>query len=185
MAESEWLARIKADPSLFSEVFQQYYHPIFGYIFRRTGNFDDAADIAAETFLNAFRHIHKFTYRGISIKVWLYRIAANETNLYYRRRRKQNNFLSMQETESTQMLSQYLKDDRAVLEAELACHQQFLTIVRYLKELPVKYQEALALRYFEGKDYHEIGVIMALKEGTIKSIISRGLNKLREKCNQS
>ena len=78
MSESEWLARIKADPSVFSEVFQQYFHPIFGYIFRRTGNFDDAADIPAETFLNAFRHIHRFTYQGISIKVWLYQIATNE-----------------------------------------------------------------------------------------------------------
>lgn len=185
MAELEWLARIKADPSVFSEVFQQYYHPIFGYIFRRTGNFDDAADIAAETFLNAFRHIHRFTYRGISIKVWLYRIAANETNLYYRHRRKQNNFMSLQEAESTQILSQYLKDDRAVLETELACHQQFLTIVHCLKELPVKYQEVLSLRYFEGKDIREISEIMALKEGTIKSLLSRGLDKLREKCNRS
>ena len=94
MAESEWLARIKGDPSAFSMVFEQYYHLIFGYIFRRTGNFDDAADIAAETFLNAFRHIHRFNYRGISIKVWLYRIATNEINLYFRHRRKKNSFIS-------------------------------------------------------------------------------------------
>jgi RNA polymerase sigma-70 factor (ECF subfamily) len=183
MAESEWLARIKADPSVFSEVFQQYYHPIFGYIFRRTANFDDAADIAAETFLNAFRHIQRFNYRGISIKVWLYRIATNEINLYFRHRRKKNSFMSLQEAESTQILSHHLKDDRTVLEAELVRHQQFLTILSHLKKLPVNYQEVLALRYFEGKDNREIGQIMGLKEGTIKSLLSRGLDKLREKCN--
>lgn len=185
MAESEWLARIKADPSAFSEVFRHYYQPIFGYIFRRTGNFDDAADIAAETFLNAFRHIHRFVYRGISIKVWLYRIAANEINQYYRRRRKQSQFMSLQEVESMQTLSQNLKDDRGAVEAELARHQQFLTILHHLRELPVKYQEVIALRYFEGKDNREISEIVGLKEGTIKSLLSRGLDKLREKCNPS
>jgi RNA polymerase sigma-70 factor, ECF subfamily len=184
MAESEWLARIKADPSVFSEVFQQYYHPIFGYIFRRIGNFDDAADIGADTFLNAFRHIHRFDYRGISIKVWLYRIATNEINLFFRHRRKQNNFMSLHDAESTGILSQYLKDDRAVLEAELICHHQFLTVLGYLKELPVKYQEVVALRYFEGKNNSEIGQIMGLKEGTVKSLLSRGLDKLRKKCNR-
>ena len=90
----------------------------------------------------------------------------------------------MQEAESTQVLSHHLKDDRSVLEAELACHQQFLTILCHLRELPVKYQEVLALRYFEGKDNREIGQIMGVKEGTIKSLLSRGLDKLREKCNR-
>jgi len=184
MSESEWLARIKADPSVFSEVFQQYYHPIFGYILRRVGDFDDAADIAAETFLKAFRHIPRFTYRGISIKVWLYRIATNEVNLYCRHRRKQSSILSLQEVDSTQIVSQFLEDDRAVLEAEMARHRQFLIILHYLRELPVKYQEVLALRYFEGKDNREISEITAMKEGTVKSLLSRGVEKLREKCNR-
>ena len=52
MTELELLNKIKDNPAIFSEVFKLYYKPIFGYIFRRSGNFDDAADIAAETFFN-------------------------------------------------------------------------------------------------------------------------------------
>ena len=50
MTEPELLRKIKEDPTAFSELFQLYYKPIFGYILRRTGNFDDTADIAAGLF---------------------------------------------------------------------------------------------------------------------------------------
>jgi len=40
------------------------------------------------------------------------------------------------------------------------------------------------LRYFEAKENKEIAEILDIKEGTLKSLLSRGLEKLREKCNQ-
>ena len=49
---------------------------------------------------------------------------------------------------------------------------------------PVKYQEVIALRYFEGKDNKEIAEILNINEGTLKSLLSRGIEKLRVKCNQ-
>jgi len=88
MDETDLLNRIRSRPENFSELFKLYYQPIFGYILRRTGSFDDTADIAADTFLKAFRNIHNFRYTGISIKVWLYRIATNEINLYFRFKKK-------------------------------------------------------------------------------------------------
>ena len=70
MTEIELLHRIRNNPEEFSKLFRLYYKPIFGYIFRMTGDFDDTADIAPETFLKAFNSINKFTYKGISIKVY-------------------------------------------------------------------------------------------------------------------
>src|SRR5665647_3947989 len=90
MDENDLIDKIKKTPEAFSELFKLYYQPIFGYIIRRTGDFDDAADIAADTFLKAFRHIHNFRYTGISVKVWLFRIATNEINLYFRNKQKHN-----------------------------------------------------------------------------------------------
>lgn len=45
MTEQELLDKFKDDPAVFSEIFKHHYSSIFGYIFRRTGNFDDTADI--------------------------------------------------------------------------------------------------------------------------------------------
>ena len=99
MDETDLLDRIRQQPGSFSELFQLYYKQIFGYVFRRTGNFDDTADIAADTFLKAFRHIHNFKYNGISVKVWLYRIATNELNLYFRLKQKHNSIFELINTE--------------------------------------------------------------------------------------
>ena len=184
MTEIELLNSIRNNPSDFSELFRLYYKPIFGYILRRTGDFDDTADIAAITFFNAFTHINNFSYKGISVKVWLYRIATNEVNLYFRHKQKHNSLFERIDLADRNIFNNYLHEDRKELETELQKHEQFIAVLESLKTLPVKYQEVISLRYFEGKGNKEIIEILNINEGTLKSILSRGLEKLREKCNQ-
>jgi len=183
MDESDLLNRIRKNPENFSELFKLYYKQIFGYIIRRTGNFDDTADIAADTFLKAFRNIHNFRYTGISVKVWLYRIATNEINLYFRHKQKHNSIFEHINIEDNSVFRNYIAEDRKEIETELQRHYQFLSVLKELKTLPVKYQEVIALRYFEDKDNKEIVEILNINEGTLKSLLSRGLEKLRQKCN--
>jgi RNA polymerase sigma-70 factor, ECF subfamily len=184
MDENDLLNRIKKNPENFSELFKLYYQPIFGYIIRRTGSFDDSADIASDTFLKAFQHINNFRYTGISVKVWLYRIATNEVNMYFRLRQKHDTLFERFTEEDKKIFNSYMADDRKEIEAELHRHDQFLSILLELKKLPVKYQEVISLRYFEGKENKEIIEILDINEGTLKSLLSRGLEKLRKKCNQ-
>jgi RNA polymerase sigma-70 factor (ECF subfamily) len=184
MDEKELLDKIKSNPEDFSVLFKLYYQPIFGYIIRRTGDFDDTADIAADTFLKAFRHIHNFRYSGISVKVWLYRIATNEINLYFRNKLRHNSIFDRIITEDRIIFNNYLADDRKEIEIEFQKHDQFLSVLKELKTLPIRYQEVIALKYFEGKENKEIVQILNINEGTLKSLLSRGLEKLRKKCNQ-
>ena len=184
MDEKDLIDKIKKTPEAFSELFKLYYQPIFGYIIRRTGNFDDAADIAADTFLKAFRNIHNFRYSGISVKVWLYRIATNEINLYFRFKQRHTSVFERLITEDKEIFNNYLADDRKEMDIEFLKHEQFLSVLKELKTLPIKYQEVIALKYFEGKENKEIVEILNINEGTLKSLLSRGLEKLRQKCNQ-
>jgi RNA polymerase sigma-70 factor, ECF subfamily len=183
MDEKDLLERIRLEPGLFAELFKLYYKQIFGYILRRTGDFDDTADIAAEVFTNAFRHIRSFKYTGISVKVWLYRIATNQVNLYFRHRKKHSQLFEQLHDENKETFENYISEDRKEIEAELEKHEQFMSLLRALKTLPIKYQEVISLRYFEGKENKEIAEILDINEGTLKSLISRGLEKLRQKCN--
>ncbi len=184
MNEIELLNRIKNNHDGFSELFKLYYKPIFGYILRRTGDFDETADIASDTFFKAFKHIKNFSYKGISIKVWLYRIATNEVNMYFRHKQKHNSVFEREDFANKKMFNNLLHEDKKDLEMELHKHEQFLQVLNGLKTLPIKYQEVISLRYFEGKDNKEIAEILNINEGTLKSMISRGLEKLRQKCNQ-
>jgi RNA polymerase sigma-70 factor (ECF subfamily) len=86
-AERELLEQIRSDPKAFGVVFDHYYQPIFGYVFRRVADYDFARDITAETFLKAFLKIQSFRWKGISISSWLYRIATNEINQFFRRKK--------------------------------------------------------------------------------------------------
>jgi RNA polymerase sigma-70 factor (ECF subfamily) len=180
--ESELLYTLKDHPEKFSEIFHLYYKPIFGYILRRTANVDDTADMAANTFLKAYAHINNFNYKGISIKIWLYRIATNEVNMYFRSNKKRNALFESADDKTILLFKNYLQQDKEELETELHKHEQFLSVLNALKTLPNKYQDVIALKYFEGKDNKEITQILKLNEGTLKSLLSRGLEKLRKKC---
>lgn len=184
MSDKELLGRIKKTPDGFTELFILYYKAIFGYIFRRTGNFDDTADIASETFYKAFRHIKYFSYKGIAIKIWLYRIATNEVNMYFRNRQKRGSLFEYLDISDKEMFNKFCQDDRVELEKLVDQNKQFQLVLDALKKLPSKYQDVLSLRYFEEKSIREIAEILNLNEGTVKSLLSRGVEKLRKICNQ-
>ncbi len=66
-------------------------------------------------------------------------------------------------------------------ELELEKHKQFLSVQKALKELLLKYQEVISLKYFENLKIKEISIVLNKKEGTIKSLLSRGISQLKEK----
>jgi RNA polymerase sigma-70 factor, ECF subfamily len=179
--EEEILAAIKRDPQKFGILFDHYYSRIFGYVHRRVNNFDVSKDIAAETFLKAYLKIGRFKWTGISLSSWFYRIATNEINLYYRKRgnlsesldRLINDF-SFEPTDNSTF-----EDDRERLEEEMKKYSDFEIISMLLTLLSTEYQSVISLRYFEKKSIKEICEIMGKKEGTVKSLLSRGIGKLK------
>ena len=177
--EKELLRRIKKDPQEFSYIYDEYYGPVFAYIFRRLGNYDLARDITAETFLKAFQKIGNFEWRNIPISAWLFRIATNEVNLSFRKAKyipacieEAGLFLSLPYEPG-------IETEKAALEKSLLETHEFNTVREQLLGLDIKYQEVIALRYFEEKSLKEISVILGKKEGTVKSLLSRALQKLK------
>ena len=83
--EKQLLKKIKNNAESFGQIFDAYYKTIFSYIFHRVADYDISRDIASDTFLKAYLKIHSFVWKNISILTWLYRIATNEVNYYYRR----------------------------------------------------------------------------------------------------
>lgn len=67
------------------------------------------------------------------------------------------------------------------MEENLAKNKLFLELHQEMLLLPLKYQEVLTLRFFEDKKVKEIASILDKREGTIKSLISRGVQLLKKK----
>jgi RNA polymerase sigma-70 factor (ECF subfamily) len=175
--ERELLLRIQSDPNEFGTLFDHYYRPVFGYIYRRTGKYALSKDITAETFLKAFLKINAFVWKDISISFWLFRIATNEVNQFFRKKKYQSRLAEY--VHETGLCQPDSEEERLALETEMKAHEDFILIQKNLKLLKLHYQEVIALRYFESKEIAEISVILDKPEGTVKSLISRGLEKLR------
>ena len=179
--EERLIKEIQQDPRKFAEIYEAFYKNIFGYVFRRTTDYDAAKDIAAETFLKAYTGIGKFQWRNISILYWLYRIATNEMNRYFNSRKYVPESLSRIQEEYDVDITDYsnAETERIQMEEELERHQEFVKINDLLKTLDLKYQEVIALRFYEQKSLKEIAIILSKNEGTVKSLLSRGIEKLR------
>ncbi len=180
--EKHLLQQIKTDPEKFGVLFDACYQPIFKYILRRVADYDISRDIAAECFLKAFLNIQSFTWKGISLSSWLYRIATNEINYYFRQHKQYTSSLEQLKNrgEFDMMDSPEYVNEKQLLEKELEQHNEFKRVQKGLTQLDIKYQEVLSLRYFEKKSILEIAEILNKNEGTVKSLLSRGTGKLRK-----
>ena len=180
--EKELVRQAQKAPDAFAKLYDQYYPKIFGYILRRTANLEAAQDLTSETFLNALRKLWQFRWRNISFSSWLYKIAANEINQYFRKAeyKKSVSLEELQEQGFEPISTHNPESELIEAQEKLKQHQDFLEIQGKVVRLPAKYQEVIALRFFEQKQIKEISEILGKKEGTIKSLLHRAVEKLRE-----
>jgi RNA polymerase sigma-70 factor, ECF subfamily len=179
--ERQLIEQSKTNPSSFGPLFDAYYPPIFRYVLKRVGDVNLALDITAETFYKALHNIRKFEWQGVSISAWLYKIATNEIRIYYRSKKYKTVSLEKHcEETGLELESDYnMAEELAEAQSQIERNQSFLHAQQVLAGLPVKYQEVIVLRFNECKKISEIALILGKKEGTVKSLLSRGLGMLR------
>ena len=180
--ERELVRQAQKDPNAFAELYDQYYPKIFGYVLRRTANLEAAQDITSETFFKALKKLWQFRWRNVSFSSWLYKIATNEINQYFRKA-EYTKSVSLEELQEQgfEIASNHDPESELIdAQEKLKQHQDFLEIQEKIVRLPAKYQEVIALRFFEQKQIKEIAEILGKKEGTIKSLLHRAVEKLRE-----
>jgi len=171
----------KTNNESFVKLYNYYYPKILGYCFRRTLDLNLSKDLTSETFLKAFTGIGKYKWRGIPFSSWLFRIASNEMNMLDRKKKySPESLTSLKESGVFEIADKAsLNEEKNEVEKQLQQSKDFINVQQKLLLLPVKYQEVVALKYFEEKSIKEIAEILEIKEGTIKSLLSRGIEKLK------
>jgi len=175
--EKELIKQAKKNPEVFGELYDEYYSRIFGYTLKRVADLEIAQDITSETFFKALKKLWQFRWQNVPFSAWLYRITSNEIANYFRANKYKP--VSLENIPEPIIMT---NPSIEILEAEeeLKKHQDFLMLQEKILKLPIKYQEVITLRFFEKKKLKEIAQILDKKEGTIKSLLHRGLEKLRE-----
>ncbi len=171
--EYEILERSKKDSRAFGELYEKYYDRIFRFIYRQTDDEDLTADLCSQTFLGALKNVDRYQFRGVPFSAWLYKIASNEVNKYYRKK-KHDKVFSIEEIRVRELMEHTGED----WDEELI--QRMLT---YLKELPTEMLQVLELRFFEDKDFKEIAFILDITESGAKMRTYRAVDRLRKYFN--
>lgn len=175
------IERAKTDSEAFGVIFDTYYKNIVAYISRKIGDVDTAQDIAAETFIKSLRSLPMFQWRGISVEAWLYTIATNEIRMYLRGKKINLSLDVLYEQQGFEVADDYdLEHEVIAAEHRHEMHEKFLLAKKALETLPQKYRQVLQLRFNEGKKVSEIAAALGLREGTVKSQISRGVTLVRK-----
>lgn len=171
--EFEILQRSKKNPKAFGELYEKHFDRIFNFIYRQTEDEDITADLCSQTFLIALNNIEKYEFRGVPFSAWLYKIASNEVNKYYRKQ-KHDKIFSIEELRVKELMEQAHEgwDEEMVQK-----------LIRNLKELPTEMLEVLELRFFEDKDFKEIAFILDITESGAKMRTYRALDRLRKSFN--
>lgn len=157
----------------FGELAVQEEKRLYSLCFYMLHNRADAEDCAQEAILKAYTHIGRLKdEKGFA--PWITRIAINCCRDLLRK--KHRTFLSLEGLEEQ---GKTIPDEGpdAYLQLEKAERQRLLR--EALKILPAQDREILILRDIQGRDYREIGVILRLREGTVKSRLNRARNKLK------
>jgi RNA polymerase sigma-70 factor (ECF subfamily) len=172
----------------YESLIQHFEQPIFNIVSRLLDDPADAADVVQEVFLKVFRNVVSFRGES-SIKTWIYRIAVNEARnqrrWFSRHRRQEVNLEAGEPGDAYQAGHQksyqsFLPDPgRSPFELTLDRETQAL-IEAALAEVNPKFRAALVLREIEGLSYEEIGEILEISLGTVKSRILRGRDALKK-----
>ncbi len=154
--------------------------PVFQIIVKIVRDQETARDLTQETFMKAFASLasYRSEYR---FSTWLYKIAANASIDFLRKKRIQA--LSLDRPLPTQDGSVEIEvaDNSYNPEKDLVRKEQRSGIEQAIESLPDKYREVIVYRHKEDKTYEEIADLLNVPVGTVKARIFRARELLKKK----
>jgi RNA polymerase sigma-70 factor (ECF subfamily) len=152
----------------FAEIVEHYQVPIQRYLYRLTGDYQMAQDLAQDTFLQAYKGILK-TKADLSLKAWLYRIATNNALQHHRRKRRLS-FIPLDDCK---------KSDIPTTENHASLVGEKIAMQETLSKVPEEQRTCLVLHFVEGFKYKEIAETLGISEDAVRKRVARGKQKFR------
>ena len=141
---------------LVRENMQSLYRLAFGILHNR----EDAEDAVSESVLKAYEKLHTLKKSG-SFRAWMMQITANEAKRIYAKNKRVSPVENMED---------HMPDFR----------DDYHELWDIVMELDIVYREVIILYFYERFSIKEIGQILHIAEGTVKSRLFRRKKQLRE-----
>lgn len=152
------------DPNAPRDLVQEHYAGLYRYAFAMLRDGGAAEDAVHDAFVNALEALAKYPeerIRGMRLRPWLYRITLNVVRNRVRLRREFP-------VEEVRVGSETGGNPEGVMDALAA-----------LERLPERQRTAVTLRHMQDLPYAEIAAVTGWPENTVKTLVRRGIQRLR------
>lgn len=159
--------------SPFDEFYQSWYQKTVQYIYKKTGNFQDAEDIAGDVFLYCFDHYSAYDPAKSSVSTWLFLIVNSRIKNYYR---------DAKHNVALDAIEGLIADGQGDLDECLYWEDILNKVSLAIEKLDERKQKIIKLRYFEEKTSDEIAAIMGITPVNARVLLSRAITALEKHC---
>jgi RNA polymerase sigma factor (sigma-70 family) len=175
--DARLLDALGSSPEAFGVLYRRYERPLLGFLVRRTGQAELAADLAAETFAAALEALRRDRGPDGAFAPWLFGIARNK--LAESRRRG-----AVEDGARRRLAMEPVTLTDAALE-EIDGLGQDASLVEVVAELSADQREAITARIVAEDDYASIAERLDVSEMVVRKRVSRGLATLRARIEES
>ncbi|MDQ8200605.1 RNA polymerase sigma factor [Pelagicoccus enzymogenes] len=155
------------DRAGFAALVDEHQDKLRNFLFRYTRNRQDAEDLTQDTFVKAFRNIHRYDSK-YSFSTWLYTIA---------RRTAYNHF---RDSKPTEALEYDIVESSDTPDVEASREDEKSWVWQAAERLKPDFREALSLKYIDDLSIEEISKIMGKSQTNVKIILFRARNQLKK-----
>lgn len=157
-------------PQAFSNLFDEFYKPIFSYIFIRIREREIAKDLTQDVFLKVYGSIDRVYVPQSSPLAYFYTVAKNTLIDYFRKKKS---------VTAPDELFLEIADESVSTEEHMDQLMELNRVMEVIKTLPEDQEQALLLRYIDDKSYPDIARALNKTEDAVRQLVSRALKTLR------
>lgn len=175
----------QGDLQAYDYLMSKYQSRIYALLYNMTSNKEDAEDLLQEVFLKGYKALPRFKGHA-SFYTWIYRIAVN-TAINYVKKRKRTQGLSLDHLDLgierdpalVQMASQETPD------RNLGLKELQIKLNKALQTLSEKHRTVVVLHDIQGLPHHEIGKILGVSSGTVRSRLFYARQQLQSQLTEN
>lgn len=168
-AEEQEIEAAKQNPRAFGPLYNRYYARILQFVYGRTTSKDDARDITQQVFMSALENISKYKSTGVPYSAFLFRVALNELNRFYRRA-KVRQAVNVDDEQITDVMTEIGAENTAETDAKL---------MKSLQQLNPEEMSLMQMRFFDRIPFKDLCEILEISETAAKARVYRLLERLK------
>ncbi|MEO0075196.1 MAG: RNA polymerase sigma factor [candidate division WOR-3 bacterium] len=159
----------------------RYQGKILRLAYQMVRNKEDAWDLSQETFLRAYRSLHKFKEKA-SFYTWIYRICINVCLSFLKKSKREKNISSMDLINENQLVEEKTMYYGTNAEIELRISQQEIAkaISNALEKLPLQQKIIFIMRHYDQLNNEEIAEKLHISINGVKSNYHHAIKKLQK-----